>query len=94
VVEGFGIATVEALACGLPVVVCDLPINHEITHDKGVLFFQKNDSVDLAKKITLLLSNMKKYRNLSSNAEKTAQNYSLDIVNKPLFKLYEDMLTY
>jgi glycosyltransferase involved in cell wall biosynthesis len=33
--EGFGLPPVEALACGTPVAVCDLPVLHEVLGDRA-----------------------------------------------------------
>jgi glycosyltransferase involved in cell wall biosynthesis len=40
--EGFGLPTVEALACGTPVVACDVPAVHEVLGDRAT-FVARDD---------------------------------------------------
>jgi glycosyltransferase involved in cell wall biosynthesis len=40
--EGFGLPTVEALACGTPVVACDLPALREVLSDRAT-FVERDD---------------------------------------------------
>lgn len=61
-VEGFGIVTIEAIACGIPYVNSDLPQNREATAGgKGGIFFSPKDSKDLADKLLLLIKDNKLY---------------------------------
>lgn len=58
--EGFGIPPLEALACGCPVAVSDIPVLHETCEpykEKGekVLYFNPYDEQDILAKLKLLL---------------------------------------
>lgn len=59
-VEGFGIATVEAMVSKVPFVITDIPVNREVTNRKGGLFFQPKDSHDLAQKIINVITQVKR----------------------------------
>lgn len=48
--EGFGIPTIEALALGIPAVISDIPVFHEVGGDL-VSYFDPHDPKDIAEKI-------------------------------------------
>jgi glycosyltransferase involved in cell wall biosynthesis len=54
--EGLGLVAIEAMGCGLPVVVSDVPAVHDVvTHQATGLIAKPGDSDDLAKQILRLL---------------------------------------
>jgi glycosyltransferase involved in cell wall biosynthesis len=53
--EGFGLPPLEAMSCGAPVIVSDIPPLREITGDAAMVFSPK-DHEDLADKMSALLS--------------------------------------
>lgn len=93
VVEGFGIATVEALACQTPVALSDILVNHEVTHNKGVLFFQPRNPTDIANKLKLLLTEKKLYQKLQNETEQIAAIYSWSEIGKNLEGRYARLCT-
>ncbi len=97
-VEGFGLATIEALSAGTPVVNADMPINREIlgrNQESGIrnqvlggLLFSLGDYVDLAEKIEILLTDKKIYGLKVKEGFELAKKYDWEKVNKE----YEHLL--
>lgn len=54
--EGFGFPPLEALACGTPALVSDIPVFREIYEGYPVTYFRAGSSADLADKLLALLS--------------------------------------
>lgn len=70
--EGFGLALVEAMSCGLPVVTYDLGANSEIVDD-GVDGFLVNSQDELIEKINLIASSEELANKLGQNARKKVE---------------------
>ncbi|MCG2691936.1 glycosyltransferase family 4 protein, partial [Microgenomates group bacterium] len=93
VVEGFGLATIEAMACGLPVLLADIPVNQEITNfGQGTLFFKSDNESDLSQKINQLFTDPKLYRQKQLEALKLAKTYTWEKAYLSTKKFYEACL--
>lgn len=77
VVEGFGIATIEAAAANLPYVNSSIPIHKEITQNGfGGFLVNPKKPLDFSNKLYILLTNKQTYRQKSEQAKKLSSNYS------------------
>lgn len=93
VVEGFGIATIEAMACGLPAILADIPVNHEITKEgQGSVFFEPGNTVDLAAKIKTLIENNKFYHQKQTEALQLSKSYTWGKIYLQTKAVYETCL--
>lgn len=77
--EAFGLAFLEAMACGTPVVSTATGGNREfLQHKKNCLIFQPGDEKDLAQKIVGLVSDPELYQNLRQVArQQVRSNFAL-----------------
>lgn len=90
--EGFGLAVVEAMASGLPVIASDVPGLSEVVEDGGILF-PKGDYVKLAKIIETLMSSSEKRTEISRMCKNKSKEFSVDIMVKKYVHLYYDLLS-
>jgi len=86
--EMFGMAAIEAQACGKPVIASDHGGLKEVVPEECGGRFPINSDLELARKINLLLDNDDYYRSASKNAVENAVNYDWDIISKRLDDLY------
>ncbi len=91
--EGFSIATIEALAMGVPVVATRCGGPEEILTDgKDGLLVPPRDPKALAHAIIRILSNKELSTSLAKQGKKTAQRFSLSIMIDNYERLYRQLL--
>jgi glycosyltransferase involved in cell wall biosynthesis len=89
--EGFCVAAIEAMAAGLPVIVSDIDVLHEVVGDTGV-FVNPNDSNEIADAIVDLLKQPDRRGDLGTKAkERVRSTFSLDLTAQQYCSVYKDV---
>jgi len=93
-VEGFGLVTLEAAACGTPYVNSDIAATREVTHTgQGGLLFKARDTSHLARQLTTLLTNTQLYRQKVAAGRQLAREYDWSIIAGETTAAYQSILT-
>ncbi len=81
--EAFSLATLEAIASGLPLLATKVSGTEELIQDGYNGFFIQQDGFDIAQKINLLIKDDNYIKKVGENARKTAERYSWkDVANQ------------
>jgi glycosyltransferase involved in cell wall biosynthesis len=92
--EGFGLAILEQLALGIPVVAYDTPGPTDIlkTFDEGLLI-QPGDKIEFGRKVAELLNLPEhKYKELSERCRIRAGEFKMSTISSRFIKIYEQGL--
>lgn len=90
--ESFGLAALEAMACGVPVVASNAGGLPEIVHQDFNGFMADVGDIQKMSEFVISLLNEEKYHFYSINAIKTAQNFDENIIVKSYEKFYSQIL--
>lgn len=88
--EAFGLVSLEALACGVPVITSDIPGVRDVVPDNCGLKFK--DQKDLEQKINMLLKNEELRKRMGRNGVKfVLKERTWDKLAEKFKKIYEDL---
>ncbi|SFA76676.1 Glycosyltransferase involved in cell wall bisynthesis [Acetitomaculum ruminis DSM 5522] len=92
--EGLGVAAVEALLCGLPLIVSDNRGTKEYAvHRVNSYVCNVKDVNSFVKAIKLFEQNREKLKEMSENCRNSARYFKVDEVEKTMKKVYEKALS-
>ncbi len=87
--EGLGLAAIEAMTCGLPVIAAENRGTKDIIEQEKNGFFAFHDNVDsFVKPILILLNDKKLYKNMCFYAAESVDRFSIKKVVIKIKKLY------
>jgi glycosyltransferase involved in cell wall biosynthesis len=88
--ESFGCVNIEAMACGLPVIVSDLPVFREYLQDGITAFFASGENPEqLAATLYTFINSPGISREVISQE---AQRFNYKIVGKQIVDMYNEVL--
>ncbi len=91
IIESFGLVSIEAFSCGLPVIATDVPGNNDVVNDKVGFCVNLNNPKAMSEKIKYLLTNKSVLNQLSKNGVIEAQQYNWNAVIQQYKKLYDNL---
>lgn len=93
--ETFGLAVIEAMACGKPVIASNLPgVRSVVSDGEDGLLVRPGDVDDLAEKIQMLLDDPQRRREMGERGRaKVEEKYAWPKIIPRLVQVYEEVLT-
>ena len=92
--EGLPTVVLEAMSCGLPIILSDIPAHKDITdNNENGIFCNCGSAEDIAEKINILSKNKKLRIKLGKNARKTIEEkFTWDIISLNYEKIYKNLI--
>ena len=89
--EGFGIPILEAMACGCPAVISDIPVFHEVGGDAAE-YFEPSSAESLAHKISIVLEDSERRKKLQSIGLQRAGTFTWHNTAKLVSEAYQSVI--
>ncbi|HVZ95735.1 MAG TPA: glycosyltransferase [Chitinophagaceae bacterium] len=90
--EGFGISAAEAMAMGLPLLLSDIPVLREISHNNAI-FFDPYSAQSFSDAVLQIMNGKINLKQLSDCGKKIAgENYTKEKYLNQLLNYYEEIL--
>lgn len=90
--EGFNMAAIEAMSCGVPVIASDIPVHREIFGDGAwALLVDARDEEAVAAAVKLLLTDKKRYRHYSREGKARSADFSREMMIKSYHDYYSEL---
>lgn len=90
--EGCPNTVLEAMACGCPVIVSDIPSHRELLDDESALFVPVDDADALARAIDRVLADPGAAARRAARARQHAEGYAMPLVAERYVRVYRDVL--
>lgn len=90
--EGFGLAPLQAMACGTPVILSDIPVFKEIA-GAAAIYFKPKKTNDLAKAMLSLANNKQKREGLSQLGLKRSSAFTWEKFATELLSMVAELTT-
>lgn len=91
--EPFGLALIEAMACGLPVLAFNNTLGPKtyIKHNENGFLIEKNDINSYSKHIIALIEDKNKMKNVGHSAKESMKAYEVDDIMKLWHQLFQSV---
>jgi glycosyltransferase involved in cell wall biosynthesis len=92
--EGCPNMVLEAIACGCPLVVSDIPAHREILDDKSALLVSPNEPADITKAIDRVLKNPEEAEFRCKEAKNLVAGKSINLMAQKYCEVYRQILNH
>jgi glycosyltransferase involved in cell wall biosynthesis len=90
--EGMPNSVMEAMACGCPLVVSDIPMHREIVGDDGALFVDPDDPEAIAARVLEVLADPARAKSRADRARALARSWSVGAAAERYAEIYEGVV--